>query len=275
MSKVTFDGLNKLIIINTGVTSIDVEIELYSEWKKWVLIDPNSQWDAAFRTVGGDIIGVNQFIPKYFFLINNWKIKVENLTVNFTTNLYSDNYINPIDIINSSVLIINSDVPGTTQLSAITYSISNIDSGITIINNEMMIINSGISDIYENTLNINSGITNMNNNILIIDSGITNINTELNNINNNVLNIESGITNISSNLIVMENMLKSILGLSQSNYKLVDHIYDSTNKLLSCNIKTYNNSFDCVNDINVFETYEMTALYNSSGNLIDYKVVKL
>lgn len=219
MSKVTFDGPNKLIILNTGVTTIDVEIDLYSEWKKWVLIDPNSQWAAAFRTVGGDVIGTNQFIPKYFFLINTWKVKIDNLSVNFSTNLYSDDYLNPLIITNSSVIVKNSDVPGITELSSITYNIENINSAIT---------------------SINSALTN----------------------------IEIDITDALGSL-------KSILGLSQHNYRLLNHTYDSDHRLLSCNIKLYNTSYDCDNDLNAFEVYEMDAVYNALGELVNYKVIKL
>ena len=34
--KVTFDGINKHIIINPGETQIDVQVDLYSAWKEWV-----------------------------------------------------------------------------------------------------------------------------------------------------------------------------------------------------------------------------------------------
>lgn len=128
MSKVTFDGSNKLIIVNTGVTTIDVEVDLYTAWKQWVLTGGGSIYDAAFRTVGGDVIGANQYVPTYYFLINNWKVKVENLTVNFSTNLYSDNYLNPFTITNSSVYVQNSDVP---DISSISNSLTGITSSVT------------------------------------------------------------------------------------------------------------------------------------------------
>lgn len=53
MSKVTFDGPNKLIIIHSGVTEIDVEQDMYLPWKEWVM-DGHSMYLAAFRTFGGD-----------------------------------------------------------------------------------------------------------------------------------------------------------------------------------------------------------------------------
>lgn len=130
MAKVTFDGPNKLIIVNTGVTSIDVETDLYTAWKQWVLTGGGSIYAAAFRIVGGDVIGTNQYVPTYYFLINNWKVKVENLSVNFSSNLYSDDYLNPFNITNSSVYVQNSDVPDisniTNSLTAITYDVTHI-----------------------------------------------------------------------------------------------------------------------------------------------------
>ena len=36
--KVTFDGPNKLILINHGEVSIDVKEDIYSGWKEWASI---------------------------------------------------------------------------------------------------------------------------------------------------------------------------------------------------------------------------------------------
>ena len=40
--KVTFDGPNKIIIVNEGVTELDFREDVYSNWKEW-LKDPNQQ----------------------------------------------------------------------------------------------------------------------------------------------------------------------------------------------------------------------------------------
>ena len=93
MSKVTFDGINKLIIIHTGVTDIDVRNDMYMPWKVWVQSNP--MYLAAFRTFGGDPTTLNQFAPCYFFLMNDWMVKVENVNVVVHTNLYSDTVTNP------------------------------------------------------------------------------------------------------------------------------------------------------------------------------------
>ena len=202
MSKVQFDGQNRLIIVNTGVTEIDVRVDLYLEWKNWVLQGTNSQWLAAFRSFGGDPTTVNQTAPSYFFLINNWLVKVENLSVNFSENLYSDDSSSPFININSTISSKNSDIP-------------NIDT------------------------------------------------------------INSSLTGISNTLQYMSMDLKHILGLSQQNYRLSDHVYDSSNRLTSVVIKLYNSKNDCDIDTNEFAAYGMTAVYDTNGLLIDYKVVKI
>jgi len=208
MSKVTFDGLHKLININSGNTDIDVRVDLYLEWKKWVLEDDNSKWLPAFRTFGGDPTSVNQNAPSYYFLINEWLVKVVYLTISVNDNLYSDDYTTPYINIGSTILSKNSDMPG---------------------------------------------IENVNNSL----TGITNI-----------------LTGITDSLIDLSLDIKHILGLSQQNYRLSNHSYDSENRLISVTIKIFNNKIDCDNNINNFANYTMTAAYDINGLLIDYKVVK-
>lgn len=98
MAKITFDGANKIIEVNAGVSQIDVQTDLYSEWKAWLVEDAdNMKWAQAFRTFGGDITsydpgtGTTQYAPRYYFLMNGWRIKIDNgLIVNINTNLYTD-----------------------------------------------------------------------------------------------------------------------------------------------------------------------------------------
>jgi len=52
--KITFDGGNKLIIVNNGETSLDVGLDLYSAWKEWMLLSDNSKYPIAFSAIGGD-----------------------------------------------------------------------------------------------------------------------------------------------------------------------------------------------------------------------------
>ncbi len=70
----TFDGANKLVILDAGVTTLDVK-DMYSRWKEWVALSDNMKFMQAFRVVGGDpTVGANT-ISNYFFLMNQWRIR--------------------------------------------------------------------------------------------------------------------------------------------------------------------------------------------------------
>jgi len=215
MSKVTFDGVTKIITINTGITDIDVKLDLYVEWKKWVQESDNSKWLPAFRTFGGDPTTQNQNAPSYYFLINNWIVLVQNLNLTIHDNLYSDDYTVPYINSGSTILSKNSDIPG----------INNVESSLT-------------------------GITTTL-------SGIT-----------------QDLDNISSSIVDLSLDVKHILGLSQQNYRLSGHVYDSGNRLTSVTIKLFYTKSDCDNNVNNFANYTMNASYDANGLLIDYKVVK-
>ena len=75
--KVTFDGINKLILINPGETLVDVQEDIYSAWKEWMLLRSveNFRYVNAFNIVGGDPLTAGQFLDSTYFLINGWKIK--------------------------------------------------------------------------------------------------------------------------------------------------------------------------------------------------------
>lgn len=87
----TFDGENLIITLDSGITTVDVEIDLYSEWKEWILLSTNSKYPPAFRTVGGDPLTPGIDAGAYFFIRNDlgWRIKPpeENITVYIVGNL--------------------------------------------------------------------------------------------------------------------------------------------------------------------------------------------
>jgi hypothetical protein len=73
--KVTFDGTNKLIVVNTNITELNVQIDLYSDWKEWLKEGDNAKFLPAMRTVGGDPTTGTKTVAPYFFLTNGWKIR--------------------------------------------------------------------------------------------------------------------------------------------------------------------------------------------------------
>lgn len=92
--KVTFDGVNRLIIINPNETSLDVETDIYSDWKEWSLIYENLKFAPALRTTGGDQLPGGRRVGQYFFLINGWKLvpPTDNLLsdIEIVGNLFAD-----------------------------------------------------------------------------------------------------------------------------------------------------------------------------------------
>ena len=75
--KVTFDGPNKLVRINEGVTSINVKEDIYSGWKEWKMVDhqSNAGYLQALTAIGGDPITDTAFVGTTYFLENGWRIQ--------------------------------------------------------------------------------------------------------------------------------------------------------------------------------------------------------
>lgn len=73
---ITFDGANKLLILSSGTTELDVP-DAYSRWKDWVATSDNSKYPQAFAPVGGDPIDAvaGTSIPFYDFLTNGWRVR--------------------------------------------------------------------------------------------------------------------------------------------------------------------------------------------------------
>lgn len=78
--KVTFDGPNRLILVNDGVTELNWARDVYSAWKEWFFIDSNPEnpgYLQAMRLVGGDPLDIagTRFLGVSFFLTNGWRIR--------------------------------------------------------------------------------------------------------------------------------------------------------------------------------------------------------
>jgi hypothetical protein len=93
---VTFDGEELLIILESGVTEVDVRDDLYTEWKNWQRENrsdgtSNRKYPMAFRTAAGDPLTGTLDIGGYFFLRNDlgWRIRPaeEDATILFVKNL--------------------------------------------------------------------------------------------------------------------------------------------------------------------------------------------
>jgi hypothetical protein len=106
--KVTFDGVNRLILINPEVTSIDVQRDIYSSWKEWSQLETNMKYLKAIDTVGGEPTVGSERLDVTYFLINGWKIKPYSGTYDLTLtgNIFSVDGSSikvPADIISATV----------------------------------------------------------------------------------------------------------------------------------------------------------------------------
>jgi hypothetical protein len=106
--KVTFDGVNRLILINPEVTSIDVQRDIYSSWKEWSRLETNLKYLKAIDTVGGEPTVGSERLDVTYFLINGWKIKPYSGTYDLTLtgNIFSVDGSSikvPADIISATV----------------------------------------------------------------------------------------------------------------------------------------------------------------------------
>jgi hypothetical protein len=91
MPVVTFIGGERIIQLPT-IGTFEVERDIYSAWKEWVLLGDNAKYELAFETTGGDDIGGGQEIAPYFFCRNDngWRIKAppENGEIIIQGNLF-------------------------------------------------------------------------------------------------------------------------------------------------------------------------------------------
>ena len=95
--KVSFDGPNKIIYANEGVTELDVKVDLYSAWKEWSIFSQEAgtglTWPKAFTAVGGDPITNTQDLGTTYFLENGWRIQPftskQSYTLTINGNIYT------------------------------------------------------------------------------------------------------------------------------------------------------------------------------------------
>lgn len=72
---VTFDGINKLVLINYGITQIDAKVDIYSNWKEWALLGDNAKFEPALSAEGGQPTVEGRSLGSTFFIENGWKMR--------------------------------------------------------------------------------------------------------------------------------------------------------------------------------------------------------
>jgi hypothetical protein len=104
--KVSFDGINKLIIVHPEVTELSIKIDVYSDWKEWVMLYDNTQYLQAIRSIGGDPIGGGQYAGDIYFLMNGWKIYIDH-AVDVIGVIYSDDQTTPFEVPDETYIVTN------------------------------------------------------------------------------------------------------------------------------------------------------------------------
>jgi len=130
--KVTFDPSQRLIFVNSGVTSIDVKVDVYSDWKEWARLHENLRFPPAIRAIGGDPTTGGQTAGDIYFLRNNWRLVVDLAHTQITGVLFSDNYDTPLlsmDLDKSYQSVVSSLVTGT-QLPVVTGDLGDTNTSI-------------------------------------------------------------------------------------------------------------------------------------------------
>lgn len=217
--KVSFDGVNRQIILNPQYSTFNVKTDIYSAWKRWMQRRQNTQFEPALRTIGGDPVGAGIYAGDMYFLINDWQIIV-NHPVSVTGILYHDNpVLNPFIIragggviatvsslayaYNTSGVVVPTAIEirqeldtNSAQLSAIktqTDAIPAITANIGTINSNLSTISGNISAISNWTGTVDTSLANIE-----ISSG--NVDGMTESINSNIAGITAWTANVDSNL---------------------------------------------------------------------------
>ena len=109
-----FDGPNRIIYVESPTISFSA-IDLYSEWKRWMVQTPeNSKYLDAMRSIGGEAISATKYIAGYIELLNTWRIKPYDGTYQLTVvgNLFATGGSVPFLNANSGSVLVNMETTG-------------------------------------------------------------------------------------------------------------------------------------------------------------------
>lgn len=134
---VGFDGPTKTIFVAAGVTTLNVQVDLYSAWKEWNIASEEAPeprvWDKAFTAVGGDPITEEQSLGTTYFLENGWRIQPYSTgsayTLTVEGNLYTrEQGENPFLFANGvSVSLVRSNIVDLITVEAASVNITQDD----------------------------------------------------------------------------------------------------------------------------------------------------
>lgn len=98
MPKFTLDFAERLFIAKAGVRSIDVKVDLYSDWKEAVLLNNEQGQALAMRSTGGDPRSPTLNLGSTFFMLNSYRIRPDEADheLEITGNVFADPFDRPL-----------------------------------------------------------------------------------------------------------------------------------------------------------------------------------
>lgn len=131
-AKMTYDTTNKLFILNDGVTSFDVVVDLYSDSKEdWITNSSLTKFIFPMLAIGGNPIGGGQKISTYVVVSNGWKIRPHEAdhTLTVAGNLITDDESSPfVNVLGDYQVIIKSILSSSSLTSSIAITQSDINN---------------------------------------------------------------------------------------------------------------------------------------------------
>lgn len=246
----TFNGSAKTIQI-TGVSTVEVKA-LYSAWKNWAAQGANLGYEQAFRTFGGDPTVSGQYAPAYYFLTNGWRVVLDGISVSFSTNLYTNEGVSPIVLLNgATVSLKNSDSPivaadggsgGAVDLTGIESTLANIQaalnnldtSGITV---DLSGVDTKLDNIQTsiNTLDVSGGtvdLTAVNTKLDTIQTSVNNIpTTDLSGVTTSIAALQTSVNNIPTTDLSTVTAQLTAIQSSLSNLSVTTDLTEVTSRL--------------------------------------------
>jgi len=285
--KVTFDGPNQLILINTGETEIDVQTDIYSNWKEWIQYYDYGKYLEAIRTVGGDPIDVDSgfYLGATYFLRNGWRIRpwAGNYSLLMIGNLYTDEgssslvpatgeaNINVVQRVSNLVDLVAPSVDSS-NIPELGYITSSTDQ---ILEDTDQLISS--SYVVETTLySVTSSLETIQNDIYYVTSSLDTLQLTLNFTTASLSDVQTDVTALSASIeehrYETENRIKYILGLSQQNFRMKDQVYDASDNMVSATVRIYPSASYAEADTNWTKQYAVSSSY--TGELLTSYVMK-
>jgi archaellum component FlaC len=107
-----------------------------------------------------------------------------------------------------------------------------------------------------------------------LTADITGISTAVSSIESDVSQVLSDLGQVSSDVQMIQDTVIRIAGLNQENYRIINQQYNADNKLVGADIRIFGSAADTLSNSNPIATYQLSAVYNGSGLLIDYRVTR-